>query len=71
MPYTGYRLAYPRLVNSLLLPANHIQPVEDHNEPEDGVELGDGVEDGVGECQEEGYNQESLFYNSEDIRGPH
>jgi hypothetical protein len=73
MPYTGYRLAYPGLVNShiLLLPANHIRPVEDHNEPGDGVELGDGVEDGVGECQEEGYNQESPFYNSEDIRGPY
>ena len=67
MPYTGYRLAYPGLVNShiLLLPANHIRPVEDHNEP------GDGVEDGLGECQEEDYNQESLFYNSEDIRGPY
>jgi hypothetical protein len=25
----------------------------------------------VGECQEEDYNQESLFYNSEDIRGSH
>jgi hypothetical protein len=35
--------------------------VEDHNELGDGVELGDRL----GECQE------SPFYNSEDIRGPH
>jgi hypothetical protein len=67
--YALHRLpaGLPGLVNShiLLLPANHIRPVEDHNEP------GDGVEDGVGECQEEDYSQESLFYNSEDIRGPY
>jgi len=31
------------------------------------VELGDGV----GDCQEEDYNQESLFYSFEDIQGPH
>ena len=68
MPYTGHHLAYPELVNShlFLLPANHIRPVEDHSEPGDEVELGDGV----GECQEEHYNQESLFYSSEDIQGP-
>ena len=62
MPYAGYHLACPEVVNShlLLLPANHIRRVEDHSE------LGDGV----GECQEEDYNQESLFYSSEDIQGP-
>jgi hypothetical protein len=31
------------------------------------VELGDGM----GKFQEEDYNQESLFYSSEDIQGPH
>ena len=57
MLYAGQHLACPELVNShqhLFLPVNHIRPVEDHNEPGDGV----------GECQE------SLSYNSEDIRGP-
>ena len=69
MPYAVYHLACPELVNShlLLLPANHIRPVEDHSEPGDGVELGDDM----GECQEEDYNQESLFHSSEDIQGPH
>jgi hypothetical protein len=69
MPYAGYHLACLELVNSLLLlfPANHIRPVEDHSEPGDGVELGDGM----GKFQEEDYNQESLFYSSEDIQGPH
>ena len=41
--------------------------MEDHSERGDGVELGDGVS----ECQEEDYNQESLFYSSEDIQGLH
>jgi hypothetical protein len=46
MPYAGHHLACPELVNShllLLLPASHLRPVEDHNEPGDGVEVGDGV----------------------------
>jgi hypothetical protein len=67
MPYAGYHLAYPELVNSHLFlpPVNHIRPVEDHSEARDGVEVGDGV----GECQEKDYNQESLFYISKDIQG--
>ena len=50
MPYAGYHLAYPELVNShlFLLLANHIRSVEGYSEAGDGVKIGDGV----GECQE-------------------
>jgi hypothetical protein len=67
MPYAGYHLPCPDLVNShlLVLLANHMRPVEGSQRA--GVELGDTV----GDCQEEDYNQESLFHSSENIQEPH
>ena len=57
MPYAGYHLACPELVNSHLAGGGSQRA---------DVELGDGV----GECQEENCNQESLFYSSEAILPP-